>query len=273
MPNALAQRWVGACRHNVWAEDVAFSPGHRLAPAGPTASILARVMVSPCHSAVYRAEANRPLLDLLPGGARTILDVGCGTGENARALREIAQHVVGITMSAAEAHEARQWCTRVLVADVERDAMDLQPKSFDVLLLSHVLEHLTRPTETLAKLAEYLVPGGWAAIAVPNMAFWRVRVRLLRGDWRREAGGWLDRTHLQFWSFDTAPELLSGTPLALERREGASFAVPMWPLRRLAPVLSRRLDLIVGQMAPRLFAGQVLLLARKGGDGRLAKVP
>jgi hypothetical protein len=73
---------------------------------------------------------------------------------------------------------------------------------------------------------------------------------------------------LQFWSYDTAPELLSGTPLTLERREGASFAVPLWPLRRLAPSLSRRLDGAIGERFPQAFAGQVLLLARKGADGR-----
>ena len=229
--------------------------------------------VSLCHSTVYRSEANRPLLDLLPDGARAVLDVGCGAGENARALQDVAQRVVGITISAAEAQEARRWCTRVLVPNVELDAIDLQPESFHLLLLSHVLGHLARPSETLAKLAQYLVPGGWVAIAVPNMAFWRVRVHLLRGDWRREAGGWLDRTHLQSWSFDTAPELLAGTPLTLQHREGGSFAVPLWPLRRLAPTLSRRLDLTIGRRSPRLSAGQVLLLARKVGDGRPVKVP
>jgi hypothetical protein len=131
-----------------------------------------------------------------------------------------------------------------------------------------VVEHLARPAATLTRLARYLVPGGWAAIAVPNMAFWRVRLRLLRGDWRRDEGGWFDRTHLQFWSYDTAPEVLSGTPLTLERREGGSFAVPLWPLRRLAPSLARRLDRAIGERFPRVFAGQVLLLARKDLNGR-----
>lgn len=220
------------------------------------------------QASVYRSEANRPLLDLMPQEVRNVLDVGCGTGENARVLREGARRIVGITVSPEEAAEAGRWCTRVLVADVERDAIELAPESFDLLLLSHVVEHLARPAATLTRLARYLAPGGWAAIAVPNMAFWRVRLRLLRGDWRRDEGGWFDRTHMQFWSYDTAPDLLSGTPLSLERREGGSFAVPLWPLRRLAPGLSRCLDGAIGERLPRIFAGQVLLLARKAVDGR-----
>ncbi len=157
---------------------------------------------SPCQSSGYRSEANRSLPEVLRERVRTALDVGCVADRNTRALHEAMQRVAGNTVSRAEA------------ADVERDAIELKPESFDLLLLWQVVEHLAGPTATLTRLARYLVPGGWAAIPLRNMAFWRVRLRLLRRDWRRdEAGG--DHTHLQFWSSDTAPELLSGTPLTL----------------------------------------------------------
>lgn len=215
------------------------------------------------YCSVYRSKANRPLLDVLPQGVRTVLDVGCQADGSARALQNAARCVVGITVSREEAAEAGRWCAQVLVADIERDAIELEPESFDLLLLSHVVEYLARPTATLTRLVEYLVPGAWAAVAVPNMAFWRVRLRFLRRNWRRDEDGWFDRTHLQLWSYDIAPEVVSGTPLTLERREGGSFALPLWPLRRLAPSLSRRLDGAIGQRFPQAFAGQVLLLARK----------
>src|SRR5437762_14128154 len=90
---------------------------------------------------VYQNQGNPALLALLPKDARRVLDVGCGAGDNARILRERRCQVVGLTLSEAEAAVARAFCDTVLVGNVETDHLELAPGSFDVLLLSHVLEH------------------------------------------------------------------------------------------------------------------------------------
>jgi hypothetical protein len=125
-----------------------------------------------------------------------------------------------------------------------------------------VLEHLARPSRTLGRLGELLRPGGYALIAIPNMAFWRPRLRILLGDWSREETGFFDRTHLQFWSHRTASGIFEGTPFSVVRID-AEYAVPLWPLRRLVPGLSRSLDDTIGPLAPNLFGAQVLMLAQK----------
>ncbi len=219
----------------------------------------------PCASQVYSNEGNRPLIDLVPADAKVVLDVGCGGGDNARVLRDRGCRVVGITVSNKESVVAGRWCERVLVADVEMDELDLEPGSFDAIVLSHVLEHMARPSEALARLAKYLRAGGIAAVAVPNMAFWRVRWRLAKGDWRREDAGWMDRTHLQFWSFRTAHEVFNGTPFSLEQRVGGSPAIPLWPARAIVPGLCQQVDSFFGSRCPQMFAMQVLLTARTPG--------
>jgi SAM-dependent methyltransferase len=211
---------------------------------------------------LYRNEGNAEALALLPAEARRVLDVGCGAGDNARLMTASGRIVTGITWSEAEAALAAPHLDRVLVADIETGELPLTCGSFEALLLSHVIEHVRDPAALLRRLAPLLGPAGVLVVAVPNMAHWRLRWRFARGDWRREDSGPLDRTHLQFWSYQTAPGILDGTPFTLERREAGQLSVPLWPLRRMAPSLCRRMDARVGEWNPNLFAGQVLVRAR-----------
>ncbi len=215
-----------------------------------------------CAEAIYDNQGNPDLLRLRPPEARRILDIGCGTGSNARLLGAEGCRVWGVTVSPREAEIAKRRLEEVSVCDVERDRLPWPKGSFDLLLMSHVLEHLVRPKDALARLAEYLQPGGWLLAAVPNMAHWRIRVRLARGDWAREESGPFDRTHLHFWSFATAPRVVEGTPFASPTIMGGSPAVPLWPLRRLAPAPSRWIDREVGRLRPNLWSTQIFLLAK-----------
>jgi SAM-dependent methyltransferase len=211
---------------------------------------------------VYQNVGNRTLLALLPIEARTVLDVGCGAGDNARLLRERGCRVWGVTLSLAEADLARPVCEEVRVADVESEDLDLPDGFFDAMLCSHVLEHLVRPQCVLRRLSRHLKTGGFVLIAVPNMAQWRLRLRFLRGDWKFDEAGAMDNTHLHFWSYWTADELIT-PPLVLRARIGGDPAVPLWPLRRLVPRLCKGIDRTLGPLWLNLFTTQTLLIAVK----------
>lgn len=216
---------------------------------------------------VYRNKGNQSLLELLPNDARRVLDVGCGAGDNARILRERGCQVWGVTLSEAEATAARSVCEAVLLGNVETDDLALPADSFDVLLLSHVLEHMVHPNRALTRLAAYLKPGGTALLAAPNMAHFHLRVRFLRGDWRREEHGAMDRTHLHFWSYLTVDEAFRDTPFRIVAKVPGMAAVPLWPLRRLLPPGALRWpDELGARLWPNLFAGQTLVVARRAED-------
>lgn len=211
---------------------------------------------------VYENQGNPALLRLVPAGVCRVLDVGCGAGANARLLKTDGCRVWGLTLSEKEALAAAPFCESVTVADAGGDEVAFDDGFFDLLLLSHVLEHLPSPRRVLTRLSRFLRPEGFVLAAVPNMAFWRMRYRFLRGDWERQEAGFLDRTHLQFWSFETAPEVFLETPFALARCDAGDPAVPLWPLRRLAPSFCKSIDHAVGFHIPNLAATQVLMLAR-----------
>jgi 2-polyprenyl-3-methyl-5-hydroxy-6-metoxy-1,4-benzoquinol methylase len=224
---------------------------------------------SPAERRVYDNPANPALCALLGSGARRVLDVGCGAGQNAAWLRH--EHpgvaIVGITRSAAEAEQARRHLDRCWVLDLEEEfPAELEAETFDAILCSHVLEHLREPSLTLARLARRLAPGGCVLIAVPNVLGWRQRLAFLRGRFEYTEDGVLDSTHLRFFTYHTAGRyLLADAPdLRLEETH-VTGSVPLWGLRRhVLPVAwSAGIDALGCRLRPNLFGTQVLLKASK----------
>jgi 2-polyprenyl-3-methyl-5-hydroxy-6-metoxy-1,4-benzoquinol methylase len=108
------------------------------------------------------------VLSLVPKGVRRVLDVGCGAGDNARRLADMLPGVavVGVTHSAEEAEMAKPYFEAVHVFDLEQKDVSPLGGPFDLLLFSHVLEHLRDPVGVVRRLLTLLNPGGYVLIAV-----------------------------------------------------------------------------------------------------------
>jgi 2-polyprenyl-3-methyl-5-hydroxy-6-metoxy-1,4-benzoquinol methylase len=211
---------------------------------------------------IYRNQGNRALLAMLPGPPGRLLDCGCGAGDNARLLEALGWRVTGITIDAREREAALPFCDEVLLADLELGLSDDVPEGFDVVLMSHILEHLAHPGRLLADVRRRLRAGGVAAVALPNVLNYRQRLRFLRGNFTYQDDGIMDRTHLRFYTYTTAQELLEehGFQIVQGVPDGG---LPWWKLRRLVPEASRLpIDRWASRRTPNLLAGQCLFLAR-----------
>jgi len=102
-------------------------------------------------------------------GQGRLLDVGCGTGKDLLRLQASGWAVTGVEISpyAASLARARLGC-EVMVGHF--DEVALEGRSFDVVRLSHVLEHLPSPRKSLEKVHRLLRPGGLLWLEVPNAA-------------------------------------------------------------------------------------------------------
>jgi ubiquinone/menaquinone biosynthesis C-methylase UbiE len=217
-------------------------------------------------SVLYRNEGNLLLVSLLWPNVRTILDVGCGAGDNARVIRKVHENVeiVGITLSAEESKHARRHMAAVHLVDLDvSDLSFLGERRFDAVIFSHVLEHVKDPQRVLSLCARHHVRvGGQMLIAVPNVLYYKNRLRFLAGHFEYEESGIMDHTHLHFFTWHTADRYLVDTvkELKLEYKVGEG-SVPLWVLRRwLLPVaVSTNLDMYFVRLFPNLFAQQIVM--------------
>ncbi len=199
---------------------------------------------------------HRRTLEFLSPGER-VLEVGCGSGALTEHIQTLGCTVVGLEKRPEAAEKARPFCEEVVVGDIEAISLDFPPLSFDVILLIDVLEHLVDPNATIHRLHPLLKPTGRFLVALPNVAHWSVRLRLLFGRFDYEESGILDRTHLHFYTLRTAMELLEQSGLEIQETD----IVPDVPLLRF----KRRLTMAnyrVANLLPNLFATEVIFAAK-----------
>ena len=202
----------------------------------------------------YRA--HRRTLGFLRPGSR-VLEIGCANGALTERIQAMGCTVVGVEREPEAAEKARRFCEDVLVGDVGDMPLDLEPASFDFLLLIDVLEHLVHPKAVVRRLLPFVRPQGHVVVALPNVAHWSVRARLLFGRFDYEDTGLLDRTHLRFYTPDTARAMLEEAGL----KDLESDIVPDVPLLRYKPRLAR-LNYHVARLRPNLFATEALFVGR-----------
>jgi SAM-dependent methyltransferase len=101
----------------------------------------------------------------LPTDARC-LDIGSGTGHVAARLRELCPDGSVVATDLDVRHLERQLPgVQVLRHDVTTD--QFRSGSFDVIVARWVFAHLPHPTEVLARVADWLAPGGCLLIEDP----------------------------------------------------------------------------------------------------------
>lgn len=208
---------------------------------------------------IYGNSGNPDVLKQVPRDAKTVLDVGCGAGDNAKILKGINKEVTCVTISGDEAKLVEKICDDVIIANIETDELKIN-KTFDVIILSHVCEHLVHPGVAINKLSLYLNENGIIIIAVPNMAYYKNRFKLLKGDWTMFETGPFDKTHLHFYSYYSASRLCDESKITIAKKIPGSLALPLWPFRRVLSAFCSKLDNSVGQYFPNLFAQQVVLV-------------
>ena len=206
---------------------------------------------------IYGA-VNQPVLARVPRTAARVLDVGCGTGALGRAVKErMSCELVGVTHSEAEAELAAAHIDRVLVCDLNRFEPDGLGQ-FDCVICSHVLEHLHQPERLLKLLQNNLSADGVLLVALPNVLHWRQRFEFLRGNFKYEDGGLMDRTHYRFYDWTTAHSLLTDSGYSVVESEACGG----FPLSRYVPTVGRRLDRAALRLSPGMFGTQFVFICR-----------
>lgn len=177
----------------------------------------------------WQADRARPFeIDMvassLPAGA-SILDIGCGDGEKLEAFRALGFDVLGIDPDPR---------SRAFVADKGLTALDgtaedppaaIEGSRFDLVILSHALEHCRDPARALATVGRLMAPGGMAYIEVPNAGCHHFETF-------RHCSEMFDAPrHLWFFTADALRRLATRNGLAIDRWHYNGFTrlfTPSW---------------------------------------------
>lgn len=99
--------------------------------------------------------------------AARLLDVGCGDGAFLAIARDCGWTVTGVEPDPVAAALARGRGLEVRLGGIE--TLHDEVRKFDVITLSHVIEHVHAPIQLLSSCYSLLRPGGWLWIETPNL--------------------------------------------------------------------------------------------------------
>ncbi|MEO6250353.1 MAG: class I SAM-dependent methyltransferase [Luteimonas sp.] len=103
----------------------------------------------------------------VPHGGGSLLDVGCGNGAFLRLASEMGWSVSGLDFDPHAVEQARNAGFSVTVGGI--DELDHVTDGYDVITLSHVVEHVADPNDLLVRLHRLLKPGGRLWMETPNI--------------------------------------------------------------------------------------------------------
>lgn len=114
-----------------------------------------------------RAEADFSVMyqPALPGGR--LLDVGCGTGQTIELMQNLGWQVEGVDFDPAAIENARNKGLNVRLGQLEEQ--QYIDNYFDVITMSHVIEHIHNPLSIVRECRRILKPGGCLVIVTPNV--------------------------------------------------------------------------------------------------------
>ncbi|WP_428673191.1 class I SAM-dependent methyltransferase [Roseibium sp.] len=198
-----------------------------------------------------RKEDVRYIAEYVNGRAPgTILDIGFGLGELLEQIHPDHQ-CFGLDPSELAVRTAEQWCH----ADLRHGVLEKKtfaPKSFEVVIANHVIEHVDDPVPFVETIFDILKPGGDFICGTPNFASAAARVfgdrfRLLH-----------DPTHVSLFSDDSLMRLMRDTGFVVESVDYPFFGTRFATLHACEKMLSGS-----GDVSPAFWGSFVTVTARK----------
>lgn len=223
----------------------------------------------------YYGNINHDVLNLIPLSANLILEIGCGQGRLGAAfkLSQPNAKYYGLEIVKSEAEKALLNLDDVACADIESPDCHIDrlfsrrigSEKFDALVLGNVLEHLKDPWQVMANVREVMANDATCIVCLPNVSHWSVVRELLGGRWNYTDAGLLDKTHLRFFTLDTAIEMLQksgwtvidATPRIFDREK------TQITLDKLLPI-AREFNIDPGKLQQNLSAYQWVIRAVNG---------
>ena len=181
-------------------------------------------------------------------GGPSVLDIGCATGALLTVLKNRGWAVCGVEISGPEAAYCKKQGLEVSSLPLEKN--HFSDKAFDIVLASHVIEHLTDPFGFAREVRRILKPKGRFFVTTPNISGFQARIFDSR--WRSAIFD-----HLYLFSAKTLRALLEKAGFTVERTRtwgGLAEGTAPVPVKRIFDKLAKPLgfgDVMIMSAVPR----------------------
>ncbi len=199
-------------------------------------------MAKPKKQKTYFDHARREILPYLPQKLERMMELGAASGATYSLIKSQFPSAwgYGIELDGVAAKRAGEVFDIVKTDYIENIEFekDIEPASLDLILCLDILEHLVDPWTVVKRLTPLLREGGRLIVSVPNVRNFKFLMGVLfSGDFRYKDAGILDRTHLRFFTFETAMDLATCGGLKPAVLVGAQTYKPFsakWILKHLS---------------------------------------
>jgi len=195
-----------------------------------------------------------------------ILDVGAAQGMLGHLIQGSGLVIDAVEANSEWAEQARPYY-RNTWANIVEDA-PLPRNEYKLVVCADVLEHTPNPVSVLKRLRQAAADDATFIVSLPNVAHLAVRLMLLFGYFPKMHRGILDRTHLHFFTKDTARETLRQAGLHVQRITATGVPLDeLWKTGegKLPFRMMQRAQHIALDAAPRLFGMQWVMVASANG--------
>lgn len=215
------------------------------------------------NSKVYSHKVNSEVIRAIPLNTKTLLDLGCGKGENGLEIAKSRSTILdAVTISLEELNAVKEIYKNVYLFNLEEGLPNIDSK-YDCILCSHLLEHIAYPEKLLKAIHSQLADDGTLVVALPNLLNYKSRLQLLLGNFNYQKQGTWDFTHLRWYTFKTGEQLLIDNGFIVIRA-WVTGDLPLLTLTKIIPKSFRQsLFKVLSKISPGFFGNQLLYIATK----------
>ncbi len=203
------------------------------------------------------------------GSGKRVLEIGAGPGSITRVLTQQGNEVTALEVDETAIPFLRRHCKRVVSADLNQPEWPaiFEGERFDAVIAADVLEHLTDPWATLARMKTLVADGGALIVSVPHASHACILACLLHEDVEYRDWGLLDRTHIRFFGLKNLAAMFGKAGLRLVRGEFVVRAPEATEFKDKWEALPEEARRFLGKQ-PFAQVYQVVVMAALEGDRR-----
>lgn len=189
------------------------------------------------------------------GKDKRVLEIGCHTADLGKEIKKNGNYVVGIDYNKEAINIAKNVIQEAYVLDLETEEVFFcKTDKFDVVVCNQVLEHLRNPDDVLTKIKKILHPNGYLIVGLPNVCNAKDRFNITWGKWEYTETGVMDKTHIHFFSYNSAYSFLLGNNLKITDYKSFWQVDPIWELLDHIPFFCKLCKFIDEHKPWRCFA-------------------